>query len=352
MPHSRTKPTTFYQFIKADARSIPLPPASVDLIVTSPPYWRKRDYGVVEQIGQEGTVEQYIANLLDALQGWRTILAPSGSIFLNIGDSYNNGSLVGIPALMEIAVLKQGWRLANRIIWAKQSGTPDPSYSRLASRYEYIFHLVPKGSYYYDKYGYTKQYSKEDGNPGDVWDLKPVRHNGNHLAPFLPELVARAISLGCPREVCSQCNRPRTRIVGRSEKLNPKRPQARRAMELAKKVGLRSDHIAAIQATGISDAGKALTYQNGTGKNSERVQELAREAKELLGGYFREFTFPQRISKGWTKCECQQPLRAGIVLDPFVGTGTTMKVAEQLGRSAIGVDLVQYAEVEAFLIQH
>jgi hypothetical protein len=110
-------------------------------------------------------------------------------------------------------------------------------------------------------------------------------------------------------------------------------------MELAELHGLTPEHIRAIQATGVSDAGKALRVQNGTGRNAPEVQRLASEAKTVLGGYFREFTFAKRRTVGWTDCGHGQPAR-GVVLDPFMGTGTTLKTAIRLGRDAIGVDLV------------
>lgn len=111
-------------------------------------------------------------------------------------------------------------------------------------------------------------------------------------------------------------------------------------MQLADEAGLTDEHIAAIQATGVSDAGKALRTQTGTGRNSARVQQLAAEAKEALGGYFREFTFAQKRTTGWTRCQHRDIAVPGVVLDPFMGTGTTLRVARELNRSAIGVDLV------------
>jgi hypothetical protein len=121
--------------------------------------------------------------------------------------------------------------------------------------------------------------------------------------------------------------------------LDPDRPQARRALIIAKASGLTDEHIAAIRATGISDAGKARLVQTGTDRNSKRVQKLAQEAKAVLGGYFREFTFAKRKMVGWEKCECGAPFEPGIVLDPFMGTATTLDVAKEMGRSSIGVDL-------------
>jgi len=110
-------------------------------------------------------------------------------------------------------------------------------------------------------------------------------------------------------------------------------------MELAKEAGLTDEHIAAIQATGISDAGKAQVYQTGTGRNSERVKVLAAQAKAVLGGYFREFTFGRRETIGWTSCDCNAGFEPGVVLDPFMGTGTTLLTARGMHRSVVGIDL-------------
>ena len=224
---------------------------------------------------------------------------------------------------------------------------PEPARNRLANRHEYILHLAVTPDYFYDMVGYSEKYGN-GANPGDVWDIPLMRTLGGHLAPFPDELVARSIILACPPQVCTVCGKPRTRIVERTAELDPQRPQARRAMKLVREKGLTEKHIAAIQATGISDAGKALRVQNGTGRNSEEVKRLAAEAKAVLGGYFREFTFARKRTAGWTKCECGVPFRSGIVLDPFMGTGTTLRVAKALGRSGIGVDLAPKTDVDVW----
>lgn len=329
----------FEKRLRADARQIPLPDSSVDLVITSPPYWQKRDYGVVGQIGQESTPDGYTQNLIECMTEWRRVLTAAGSIFLNIGDSYYKGSLAAIPARLELAAKEAGWTLRNRIVWAKDAGMPDPAKDRLKSRYEFILHFTPKRKgYYYDQFGYSAKYGNGTG-PSDVWKIGMRRDIGGHLAPFPEELVDRALTLGCPQEVCLECGTPRHRIVERTTQLDPNRPQAKRAMELRQKFGLTDEHIAAIQATGISDAGKALRTQTGTGRNSERVQKLAYEAKKALGGYFREYTFAKKITTGWTACCCEAGYRPGVVLDPFMGTGTTLRAAKAARRSGIGADL-------------
>ncbi len=311
------------------------------MVITSPPYWLKRDYGVEGQIGQEPTADEFVKSLLGCMNNWRTILPTWGSVFINIGDTYHKGSLANTPGRLEIAAQEAGWTVRNRIVWIKDAGMPDPAKDRLKSRHEYIIHFtMRRRAYYYDQFGYAEKYGNGTG-PSDVWQIGLKRDTSDHLAPYPTELVDRILTLACPEQVCTCCGRPRERIVQRTSKLDPSRPQAKRAMELAKEKGLTEAHIAAIQATGISDAGKALKVQTGTGRNSEIVKKLAAEAKEVLGGYFREFTFAKRETVGWTDCGCNAPFRPGIVLDPFMGTGTTLRAAKDVGRSAIGVDLAR-----------
>lgn len=322
----------------SDARHIPVPDASVDLIVTSPPYWKKRDYGFDGQIGQESTPAAYVANMIECMKEWRRVLKPSGSIFLNVGDSYMARTLAGVPGRLEAAAIDDGWLVRNRIIWAKESGMPEPAKNRLANRHEYIIHFVSSAKYFYDLAGYAEA-NGNGANPGDVWNIPLRRNMGDHLAPFPNEIVRRAILLACPIATCPKCGHIPERVIQRTAMLDESRPQARRAMEIAREAGLTEAHIAAVQATGISDAGKALKVQTGTGRNSREVQRLAAEAKEVLGGYFREFTFAKKQTVGWTTCSCKGKLKPGVVLDPFMGTGTTLSTALEMGRSAIGVDL-------------
>lgn len=328
------------EVIPGDARLLPLQDDMVDLVVTSPPYFQKRDYGVEGQIGLEETPKQYVDTMIDCLKEWRRVLRPTGSVFLNIGDTWFKRSLAGIPGRLEAAATDDGWLIRNRIIWTKDRGMPEPAQNRLASRHEYVIHLVPSDEYYYDLFGYSATVSNGT-NPGDVWHISPERNMGRHLAPFPTELVRRAILLGCPEAVCERCGEPRRRVVQRTNDLDTSRVQARRALELAQAAGLTDAHFAAIRATGVSDAGKALRIQTGTGKNSAEVQALAAEAKEALGGYFREFTFTIRRSTGWTSCSCKKRRNVlpGLVLDPFMGTGTTLRAAQAMGRRSIGVDL-------------
>jgi len=162
--------TPYIEIKKADARHIPLPDKSVDLIITSPPYWRKRDYGISDQIGQEKTPREYVDAIIEALREWRWVLRPTGSVFLNIGDTYWKRSLTGIPGRIEAQARDDDWIIRNRIIWAKDGGMPEPAQNRLANRHEYILHLAVTHDYYYDMFGYSELFGT-GANPGDVWHI-------------------------------------------------------------------------------------------------------------------------------------------------------------------------------------
>lgn len=321
---------------QGDARDLPVASNSVDLIFTSPPYWKKRDYGHEDQIGQESSVGEYISNLKSAFEEWERVLRDTGTILLNIGDTYKNKSRLGIPWKLADAARDLGWRVRSEVIWHKPNGMPTSSDDRFVNRHEYIFHFTPSEDYYFDKFGYKKVYD----DPIDIWKVSHDQ-NDTHLAPFPRELVQRGLVAACPPSVCQSCGQPRQRIVEKSLKqLNEERPQAQRAMEIFEDSELNEEHLKAIQATGISDTGKGREVQNGTGANTEEVLELAYEAKEVLGGYFREFTFPKKTTTGWTNCSCDEnQTRPGMVLDPFAGSGTTVEVADSMGLSAVGVDI-------------
>ncbi len=322
-----------------DGHQLELESDSVNLIVTSPPYWKLRDYGVENQLGQEDKPEEYVSDLVDALNVWEEFLHPKGSVFLNIGDKYENKSVVGIPGMFAEKARESGWTIRNHIIWTKKNGIPSPVKDRLVPRHEHIFHLVRDDDYYYDLFGYSQVFGN-GSNPGDVWNMDHDRNTGDHLAPFPRELVQRAVTLACPPAVCPECGKPHTRKIERPLKnLNQDRPQARRALQKFEDSNLTEEHLKAIRAVGISDAGKAKEIQDGAGNNDAVIQELADEAKEVLGGYFREFTFPQPTTVGWSGCECNADALPGMVFDPFAGSGTTINTAYELGYQAWGTDL-------------
>lgn len=333
--------SSFFGVFCADAKMISVAEDSIDLIFTSPAYWQKRDYELEKQIGWEKSAQEYAEVIGELVNDWKQIVKKTGSLFLNIGDSYLDGRLLDIPSLIVSIAQKNGWILRHRIVWEKPNTTPHSARKRLALREESILHFTLTDNYYWDLEGYKKAF----GSVSNVWRISPAQHKGGHLAPFPEELVERVLTLACPKFVCAKCEKPFVRQIEKTAELDETRPQARRALAIAEEKGLTAKHIAAIQAVGISDAGKALKFQNGAGKNGEATQILAREAKEILGGYFREFTFAKKRTVGWRGCDCGANLKTGLLYDPFVGTGTSLRVAARLGFSAIGSDLRIYDDL-------
>jgi hypothetical protein len=202
---------------------------------------------------------------------------------------------------------------------------------------------VVKGSSRTDGWGRPVERRSDRSNatgapPLDWWEIPTEPYKGSHYATWPSSLLVKPILAMCPPRVCLVCGKPSERIVARTGALDPSRPQAKRAMELAEAGGLTEEHFAAIRSFGITDAGKALVTQAGAGNNTGRVKALAAEAKAVLGGYFREFLIETPTTTGWTDCG-HDSWRPGVVLDPFAGSGTTLAVATGHGRDAVGIDL-------------
>jgi len=125
-----------------------LPEGIVDCVVTSPPYWKQRDYKNPQQIGQETSYEDYIKRLVYIFNKMRRILKPAGTFFLNVGYKYQNKELLLIPELLANELQKNGWTLLNKIIWFKPNAMPSSIESRFSNVYEPIFIFVKEESKY------------------------------------------------------------------------------------------------------------------------------------------------------------------------------------------------------------
>lgn len=199
---------------------------SVDTVVTSPPYFWQRDYDVDGQFGMEPTIDGFVANLVETFAGLARVLKPSGTIFLNLGDTYYNAkgrphgvddkhrrrrmsvlravdgpglglprkSLIGIPWRVALALQDTGWTLRSDIVWVRKSSIPEPTAKdRPWRKFEHIFMLTKGVRYYFNR----------DALAGeeDVWHIEPERNSlarGTHYAPYPRELVRRCIAVGCP----------------------------------------------------------------------------------------------------------------------------------------------------------
>jgi DNA modification methylase len=185
--------------------SNPLSRNSVDVVVTSPPYWSQRDYGHDDQIGEEETLDQYSETIANVVEACRAVLKPTGSLFLNLGDTYVDKSLTAAPASVQQELLERGWLCPNVIQWAKTRSKPTPVQDRLKNTTEKIYWLVPE-----ETTGYVTtptQFAREYGE-GDVWRFPPAQTGSGHAAPYPTDLVERALSLTAPDGVCPECGTP------------------------------------------------------------------------------------------------------------------------------------------------
>lgn len=289
-------------------RSTAIPDSSVDCIITSPPYFQLRDYGVSGQIGLEDNVDGWADELLLVLRGLARVLKPSGSLWLNLGDSYSRHERFGAPAKglllgperVLLGLTADGWIVRNKVIWAKTNPLPHSVADRLTNKYEVVYFLTRSPRYFFDldairqrhdtrhaphyartwpplsvlPPGWSHKGSPNGGlnalkarglsghplgkNPGDVWTLATGSYRGAHFATFPPALVERPLLATCPERVCSRCGVP----------------------------------------------------------------------------------FRCRSAKGLQpECDCRASSRPGLVLDPFFGAGTVGLVAEQHGRDWLGIEL-------------
>jgi len=350
----------------ADARSLPLPDNSVDCVVTSPPYWGLRDYGLEEQgIGLEPTPEAYCANMVAVFREVWRVLKPSGTVWLNLGDSYNEKALVGIPWRVAFALQADGWYLRSDIIWSKPNPMPESVTDRPTKAHEYVFLLTKQAKYYYDadaireahtdesvarylrgsSYTGDKPYSMKGkprghGMPSQKWETEGftssrqwvkghsgyvsadghvmVNENGRnkrsvweiatqpypeaHFATYPEKLVEPCILAGSSEKgVCAQCGKPWERIVEHA---------------------IVYDHVTT-QRGKFKDGPYASQTGNGIGTHD-----------------IRHGVYSQRTYKGWQPtCDCNADVVPATVLDPFAGSGTTLAVAQRLGRRSVGADL-------------
>jgi len=140
------------KIFKGDCREIlpKFPSESIDLVLTSPPYWKLRDYKHKDQIGWEENPEEYIENLSGVFREIRRILKPTGSLWINMSDQYKDKSLLCLPWKLILKLKSGGWILRNTCIWHKPNAMPASVKDRLNQNYELLFHLVKNKKYYYN----------------------------------------------------------------------------------------------------------------------------------------------------------------------------------------------------------
>ena len=283
-----------------------LPDETVDCVVTSPPYWALRDYGVKGQIGLESSIEEYLEKLIAIFDEIHRVLKPSGTCWINFGDTYSNKtkggqrnklqnnmydsltrraaipklkvrlataavtpqpkSLCLIPSRFALRMIERGWILRNEIIWHKPNVMPQSVKDRFTVDFEKVFFFVKNRKYYF-----RRQYEP----------LKnPLRLKRRLLDPEKAHKRARNYWFSARPDI--------------SEK---------RRIEMI-----------------ASGRNKRCVWRIGT--------------TNFAGNHFA--VYPEKLVETPILAGCPA---GGIVLDPFVGSGTTAVVAEKLARKYIGIEL-------------
>jgi len=241
---------------------------SVSLTVTSPPYFRHRDYGVDGQIGQEKRLDQYLTRMKSVLAEVLRVTAANGSCFVVIGDSYRSGKLLLVPHRLAIVSSEIGWTVRNDIILHKLDPAPDSAKNRWRVAHEHILFLAKKPTRYVFK----------DDAVRVPYSPVTIRRWGNGQTYGGRKSAAR-----------SPKNEPRLQH-GKSFELNPN--------------GCLPTDVWSLP-NGNSPAQHYAAYSKGL---VARIMEACTEEGDL-------------------------------VLDPFVGSGTTAVVAKALNRSCVGIEL-------------
>jgi site-specific DNA-methyltransferase (adenine-specific) len=341
LPPGRVTVTTFNGAALDVLRT--LPAGSVDACVTSPPYYQLRAYPGEQQtrwadgmcaLGREKHPDLYIEHIREVFHEVALALKPTGSLWLNIGDTYSKKkswgrppkSMLQIPHRVSEALQDDGWLLRNAVVWEKPNAMPSSAKDRFTSSYEYVFVFFRQEGYYFDDYaGREPSTGRSSGNkqrehrnlsglganvpteacdtrhPRDVWSMATASYKEAHYAVFPEDLPERCIKIGCPESVCGQCGAPYKRVVERKS-LN--------------RYELPRDHP----------------------EYRPRRYDEGKAGDGVFAGQGQRFSVVE--SKGFDKtCNHTAWARPGVVLDPFLGSGTTAAVADRLGRDCIGIEL-------------
>ncbi len=142
----------YNQIIEGDALTVlqTMETASVQTVVTSPPYYKLRDYQVEGQLGQEATPDLFVQALVNVFSEIKRVLRLDGTCWLNLGDTMNDRQFLMMPARVALALQSDGWLLRQTIIWNKTNPMPEPVRNRPTTAHEYVFLLAQQERYYYD----------------------------------------------------------------------------------------------------------------------------------------------------------------------------------------------------------
>jgi site-specific DNA-methyltransferase (adenine-specific) len=291
-----------------------IPSASIQLVITSPPYYRQRDYG--GGIGNEASLEAYIDKLIALLRECTRVIRPTGSIVFNLGDKYEDSSLLLVPYRFAIEATRQlPLRLVNAVTWVKRNPTPRQFRRRLVSSTEPFFHFVRSDDYFYDIDAFM--HSDEDE--------KSTNGFGVNLGKKYFELIARSELSPLQKEKARQA-------------LDQVIQEVREGVIAGFRMKIRGIHSEPFggQAGGrqIQLTKNGFTVIRLHGNSMKR--DVIEMAVESLKGRNHPAIYPVDLVKEFLYLLTQ---KGDTVLDPFMGSGSTAVACKLTGRNYIGFDL-------------
>jgi len=303
------------------------PAASVDCCLTSPPYFGHRLYAN-GGLGAEGRWQDYVAALGAVTAELRRVLRPTGSLWLNLGDTYRGKRQLGIPWRVAFHLTdEQGWTLRNSVVWHKVKGGPDNSRDRLRNVHELLFHFAqqPQGYYYdADAVRHTPRAARVVGGAVvSATGVRGVRYRRQiELSTALSAAEKRAAAAA---------------LDGMLTEVGAGRLADFRMVVRGQQRTTHSDETAVSgRARELQERGfYFLRYHPGGAKPGD-VWDIMPEDTHGREAHFAPF--PADLCRIPILATCPE---GGVVLDPFCGTGTAMVVAQQLGRRAMGIDVAE-----------
>lgn len=332
-----------------------IPDGSIDMCITSPPYFNLRDYGVNGQIGKENNPDTYIDNLITVFNEVYRILKDDGSCWVNIDDVYSNQSLMCIPDKFKIKMVENGWLCRNEIIWHKPNAMPSSAKTRFNNDFEKMFFFTKK-----KKYLFHTQYEPLRSTP----DKK--KKSGTGLGKYVSTEQEASVRQGMTKKrgekiIFVRKNLPtqaefvaflrsKTTVDGIVENSNLKRSKVEH--------WFRKDQ-SGFSYPSVEDWNEIKwmvddwsdTFKNIDRKMTDVTVETDDILKNIHKGRIKRavWSINTRPFKGYHYAAFPEELvkipilactsEGGIVLDPFSGSGTTAIVAKKLGRHHIGMDL-------------
>ena len=365
------------KIIQGDVRAVlpTLPDDSIDCVVTSPPYWGLRDYGVEGQIGLEQNVEAYLEIIVGVFAEVRRVLRPEGTLWLNLGDSYAGSwgqyghgkharyrrdpsirtpgtypqegikpkDLVGIPWRVAFALQADGWYLRSDIIWSKPNPMPESVKDRPGGAHEYIFLMAKSPRYYYDGEAIREPvtggaHPKGEGAAGQT--PKANRTPSWDVAGAGPKSRSRAEyqeAIGTTHEGPTRKGRTvwTINVFGFKGSHYATFPP-----ELARRC-----IIAGTSAFGMCEkCGRPYrrivktTYKNPGNRSNNGPRSTTN--RKFSPGFEKRLELESE-TLGWEQsCKCDNAgTRKPVVFDPFMGSGTVAIVALKCDRNYLGIEL-------------